>query len=413
MNTFDHVIIGGGILGLSIAYHLARDSRDRVLVLERNELASAASSRAAGLILQVTTKQNNTPLSKLTCDTIPLLEEVLGEAVGFHGVGSIRIAASPGCVAELETMETYALDRNVPFQNLSLEDVVDKAPWLSSVRPERATFFPTDGYVDPYTFSTAYGRAARQLGAEIRPRVAVKDLIIESNRVSGVRTSLGDISAGTVTNAAGAWASVISARAGFPLPMAPTRSHYWITVPNPDYGGDFPVTLLPDSRAYARSEVGGMLIGIQEKTSATFDARELPDDIDAFSPTQGEEHWDILAEAMADVSQFFPAIERAQFSSYISGLSAYTPDGAIVLGPIPGYENFFAAAGCCGNGISLSAGIGAAASALVRGDTPGYDLTPFAPGRFGLVDPFSRNFQLRCAAARASKSRYLSDTNTE
>lgn len=413
METFDHIVIGGGVLGLSIAYHLARDTRDNVLVLERNELASAASSRAAGLILQTTAKQTDTPLAKLTRDTIPLLEEVLGEPVGFHGVGSIRVAASPGRVAELEGMELAASNHRIPFQHLSYEDAREKAPWLNAMRPQRITYFPTDGYVDPYLFSTAYGQAARRLGAQIRPRVAVNDLIINSDRVRGVRTTSGDIFAGSVTDAAGAWASLISARAGFPLPMTPTRSHYWITAPNSDYGGDFPATLLPDARAYVRPETGGMLIGVQETNSATFDARELPDDIDTFSPTEGEEHWDVLAAAMEGVSKFFPAIPRAQFSSYISGLSTYTPDGTIVLGAIPACTNFFTASGCCGNGISLSAGIGAAVSALVRGDEPGFDVTPFAPDRFGIVDPFSREFRDRCAGARASKSRNPHDAKTE
>jgi sarcosine oxidase subunit beta len=404
METFDHIIIGGGVLGLSIAYHLARDGRENILVLERNELASAASSKAAGLILQATTKPHKTPLAKLTVDTIPLLEEELGESVGFHAVGSVRVAASAARVAELRGMEQDAAGHGIPFRHLSPEDLRDKVPWLNSSAAHRITFFPTDGYVEPYAISSAYGRVARILGAQIRPRTAVNDLIIISDRVAGVSTTSGDIFGGTVIDAAGAWASLISARAGFPLPMTPTRSHYWITAADTAYGGDFPVTLLPDSRAYMRPEVGAMLVGVQETNSATFDARELPDDINTFSPTRGEEHWDVIAEAMEDISPFFPRIEQARFAAYVSGLSSYTPDGAILLGAVPGTSGFFTAAGCCGSGIALSAGIGSAISALARGDEPVFDLTPLAPGRFGPVDPFSREFQDRCAAARASKS---------
>ena len=274
-------------------------------------------------------------------------------------------------------------------------------------------FFPTDGYIDPYMLSTAYGRAARRRRVQIRPRCAVNDLIIRSERVMGVRTTAGEIFAGSVTDTAGAWASLISARAGYPLPMTPTRSHYWITAPNTAYGGDFPATVLPDARAYFRPEVGGMVVGVQERNSATFDARELPDDISTFSPTQGNEHWDVLAEAMEEISVFFPAMPQALFASYVSGLSTYTPDGTILLGAVPGSSCFFTAAGCCGSGITLSAGIGSAISALVRGEEPELDLTPFSPGRFGQVDPFSREFRDRCAAARASKSRNLHDAVAE
>lgn len=404
METFDHIVIGGGVLGLSIACHLARDSRESVLVIERNELASAASSKAAGLILQATGKAPQTPLVKLTRDSMAQLEEDLGETIGFHDVGSLRIAASTAREAELLSMERDATVNGIPFQHLSHQDARDKVPWLNSSTAHRITLFPTDGYVDPYMLSTAYGRVARRSGAQIRTRTAVSDLILNSDRVTGVRTASGDVSGGSVIDAAGAWASLISARAGYPLPMAPTRSHYWITAADTSYGGDFPVTLLPDCRAYMRPETGAMVVGMQETNSATFDARQLPDDINTFSPTRGEEHWDIIAGAMEPISGFFPAIQQATFASYISGLSTYTPDGTILLGVVPGSSNFFTAAGCCGNGIALSAGIGSAISALARGDEPMFDITPFAPGRFGSLDPFSREFRDRCAAARAYKS---------
>lgn len=404
MENFDHVIIGGGVLGLSIAYHLARDGREKVLVLERNELASAASSKAAGLILQATAKPPKTPLAKLTVDTIPELEEELGESMGFHPVGSLRVAASAARTAELLDMERDAASHGIPFQRLSPNDLRHDVPWLDPSTAHRITFFPTDGYVDPYLLSTAYGHAARRLGAKIRPRTEAVDLLIDSDRVIGVRTGSEDFYGGTVIDAAGAWASVVSARAGYPLPLAPTRSHYWITAADPIFGGDFPVTLLPDARAYMRPEVGGVLVGVQEPRSVTFDARELPDDINTFSPTRGEEHWDVIADAVAGISAFFPGIGQARFASYVSGLSGYTPDGMILLGAVPGASGFFTASGCCGSGIALSAGVGSALSALVRGSEPEFDIAIFDPGRFGPVDPFSREFRDRCAAARASKS---------
>ncbi|MEM9472389.1 MAG: FAD-binding oxidoreductase [Pseudomonadota bacterium] len=406
METFDHIIIGGGVLGLSIAYHLIRDRQDSVLVLERNELASAASSKAAGLILQATAKPLNTALAKLTLDTIPVLESELDETVGLHAVGSLRVASSPARAAELRAMERDAAEHGNPGQLLSPEDLRRKAPWLDSSMARRITFFPSDGYVEPYSLSSAYGRAARKLGAQIRPRTAVTGLIVDSDRVQGVSTASGDVFGGTVIDAAGAWASLISAHAGYLLPMTPTRSHYWITATDPAYGSDFPITLLPDARAYMRPETGAMLIGVQEATSVTFDARELPDDINTFSATKGEEHWDVIADAMQDITTFFPTFAQAQFASYVSGLSGYTPDGHILLGAVPGTFGFFTAAGCCGNGIALSAGIGSALSALVRGEEPGFDVTGFAPDRFGSVDPFSPEFRERCAAARASKSQF-------
>ena len=190
--SFDHIIIGGGILGLSIAYHLARDSRDSVLVLERNELASAASSKAAGLILQATSKPSNTPLVKLTREIIPKLEEELGDAVGFHDVGSLRIAASESRVQELKSVEQNARANGIPFEHLSKVEVGIKAKWLDASSSHRYTFFPGDGYVDPYLLSQAYARAARQRGATMRTRTAVRDLVIQSGQVVTVRCTAGD-----------------------------------------------------------------------------------------------------------------------------------------------------------------------------------------------------------------------------
>ncbi|MGI9371466.1 MAG: NAD(P)/FAD-dependent oxidoreductase, partial [Hyphomicrobiales bacterium] len=130
MENFDHIIIGGGALGLSTAYHLARDNKERILVLERDELASAASSKAAGLILQTTTKPSTTPLVKLTVDTLALLEEELGDSIGFHAVGSLRVAVSTTREADLQDMEQDAAAHGIPFQNLSPKDLRHEVPWL-------------------------------------------------------------------------------------------------------------------------------------------------------------------------------------------------------------------------------------------------------------------------------------------
>ena len=403
MKNYDHIIIGGGILGLSIAYHLARDSRDSVVVLERNELASAASSRAAGLVLQVTTKPSQTAMAKQTCDTIQMLERALGDTVGFHAVGSIRIAGSPQRTDELLRMEQGARDNNIPYQTLNASEAAEKAPWLDVNNAQRITFFPTDGYVDPYRLSTSYGLAARKLGVDIKPRCEVQNLLIEANQVIGVQTENGNIFGNSVTDAAGAWAALISAHAGYLLPIAPTRSHYWISTPNANYGGDFPIVILPDARTYMRPEVDGMLIGVQEPHSVTFDARDLPGNIDSFSPTKGEEHWDVIAGAMEEIAAFFPEIKTAEFASYISGLSTYTPDGNLVLGAVPGVDNLFTATGCCGHGIALSAGVGTTMSGLLQGDTKPDDLEPYDPSRFGKINPFSPEFRDRCAKARAFK----------
>jgi len=405
METFDHVIVGGGIIGASVAYHLKRKKAGTVLLLERNELASAASSRAAGLVLQASAKPSKTPLAKSTTHILPVLEDEVGESVGYHRVGSVRVAASDERAAELDAMMADASRWDIPVESPSVVELKHLVPWLDTRTIVKAAFFPTDGYVDPYLLSMSYIKAARARGAVVRPYTAVHDVLVQGSEVVGVVSNAGQIACGTVIDACGAWAALFSQRLGFALPMAPVRSHHWITEPSGSYRRDHPVTVLPDVAAYTRPEVGGLVLGVQEPCSATFDARDLPDDPAAFSPTQGEEHWDILANAYAGLAQFFPAIDSARFSGYISGLSSYTPDGEVILGPVPGVSGFYAAAGDCGSGITLSAAIGSAIADLALEQEPVFDLAPFKPDRFGRVDPFDESFRRRCAMARASKSR--------
>lgn len=405
MERFDYVIIGGGVIGAAVAYHLARDAGGSVLLVERNDLASAATSRAAGLVLQSTSSTQKTPLVRLTCEAIRLLEDELDDAVGFHEVGSLRLAASVDTCAELEAIATDAQRHDIPLRWLDEVQARELVPWLDASAARKIAFMPGDGYVDPYRLAMAYVGASRLHGAEIRSRTAVADVLTERGRVIGVRTSAGQIACGCVIDAAGAWAAIVSQRAGYALPMAPVRSHYWITERGMGFGTDHPITVLPDASAYTRPETGGLLLGVQEPHSATFDARDLPDDPDAFSPTTGEDHWDILADGAQAVSRFCPEIMEYRFADYISGLSSYTPDGQPVLGPVPGIEGFLAAAGCCGSGVMLSAGIGAAVTDLALGRQPTFDITAFRPDRFGPVDPFSQEFRARCAKSRANKSR--------
>lgn len=404
METFDHIIVGGGVIGASIAYHLTCKSAEKVLLLERNDFASAASSRAAGLILQGSSKPANTPLAKLTVDTIPLLEDELGERMGYHQVGSLRITASDDRAAELDAIALDASERKIPVQWPSTAEISAMVPWMDTSIVKKAAFLPTDGYVDPYLLTMFYIKAARARGVVVRPRTEVKNVLVDKDEVVGVTTNDGRIACGSVIDACGAWAAVFSERVGFPLPMAPVRSHFWIADAAELYRNEHPITVLPDIAGYTRSDVGGLVLGLQEPHSATFDARELPDDPATFSPTKGEEHWDILADAYEDLMQFFPTIESAQFSSYVCGLSSYTPDGHIILGPVPSVSGFYAAAGTCGSGITLSAGIGDAITDLLLGRQPSIDIESFRPDRFGSIDPYCEPFRERCAAARALKS---------
>ncbi len=411
LKKFDHIIIGGGIIGASIAWQLTRRSNDSVLLLERNEIGSAASSLAAGLLLQVTSKAKNTALTRLTRETISLLEQELGTSMEFHEVGSIRIAETEKSEGILEALLGDAERNDISAERVNADTAEAMIPWLNASTAREMVYFPTDGYVDPYLFTMAYANAARQRGATIRPRTAVEKILQDNGRAIGVSAANETIYGANVIDAAGAWSAVLSAQAGYALPLAPVRSHYWIAEPDPAFGsgmagekaGQHPITILLDAATYTRPELGGLVIGVQESRSATFDARELPDDPATFSIAMGEDHWDALIDASTSIESLCPAIHEARFSSYLAGLSTYTPDGQLVLGEVPGIRGLYAASGCCGSGVMLSAGIGEAAASLLLGQDPPFDLSPYRPDRFGKIDPFGEEFRQLCAQSRSNK----------
>ena len=393
------------MIGASIAYHLSLTGSGSILVLERNAFATASSSKAAGLVLQASTKYSNFLLSKKTVEIIPFLEEEIGEPLEYHKVGSVRLASSDDRLGELNTMVKNAEIYGISAKFLKCSEMRALVPWLRTTDIKKAAFFPTDGYLDPYRLTWHYIKAAKKNGVTFIPASNVTGVVVEKNIVNAVVVNDEKIGCGTVVDACGVWSAIFASKIGLTVPMAPVRSHYWIAKPDKHYGEEHAITVMPDISAYTRPELGGLILGLQEKQSATFDARTLPEDLQMFSPTIGEDHWDLLAEAYDDISKFFPKLCRAQFSSYIDGLSSYTPDGEIILGRIPGISGFLVAGGDCGHGIALSAGIGQTISELISNGKPQIDISKFKPDRFGSVNPFGKQFREMCAKARSSKSR--------
>ncbi len=405
MQFYEHVIVGGGVIGASIAYHLSRAGSGSILVLERNNFATASSSKAAGLVLQASTKPSNFALAKKTVEIIPILEEETGQPLEYRQVGSVRLAASLDRLGELTTMVKIAATNDIPSEFLNRNEMQKLVPWLRTKNIKKAAFFPTDGYLDPYRLTWHYISAAKKNGVTFRPVCEVMDVVVEKNNVNAVLVRDEKIGCGTVIDACGVWSAIFSSKIGFPLPMAPVRSHYWIAKPDKIYGGEHAITVMPDISAYTRPELGGFILGLQEKRSVAFDARRLPKELQMFSPTTGEDHWNLLVEVFDDLSKFFPHLCSARFSSYVDGLSSYTPDGEIILGSIPEISGFFVAAGDCGHGIALSAGIGQTISELITTGKSQIDISKFKPDRFGTVNPFGQKFLEMCSRARSSKSR--------
>ena len=395
-------IVGGGMLGASIAWHLARAGHRDVAVFERNALATGATARSAGLVIRGHADETMLRLVQRTFDAIAELETELGETAGFHRVGSIRTAEAPEHLAALEILTNLVSDHGGTVEDIDSVEARRRAPWLDARSARRIVLLPDDGFVDAPTLATAYARAASARGASIRTNCGVESLVIRGGVVRGVVTTQGPVACRHVVLAAGAWAPVLAAQAGFGLATAPVRSHYWFTASDDRFPREHPVVVIPDARAYTRPELGAMLVAVREWQSRGYDARLLPPDIEGFALTD-EEDWDHLLAQADSLRRYYPALDEVPLVRHIAGLSTYTPDGKFLLGPAPGIEGLTVASGCCGSGVTASGGIGEAVANSILGREPAIDLKPFRVDRFGAFDPYEPGFLERCTAARSTK----------
>jgi 4-methylaminobutanoate oxidase (formaldehyde-forming) len=404
------VVIGGGIFGCAIAYYYTLNNPGKkIVVLERNELCNAATSRAAALMTIIRSKRSYIPLSLETYRIVAEMERQLGESLDMRTVGIMHVAASDAKVKDLEALMAIAEEFKQPTHYISNEEAHKMAPWLKTDEAIKIGFVPGEAYCDPYLLGTFFARCAKMQGADIRQDVEVKELIMEGNTAIGVTTAnaclpdrQGNIYADKVIVATGAWAPVLAAQAGIGLPMAPVRSQYWITEKADIFPVNSPMVLLPDAHAYARPEGGSLLFGIREANSLSASPKEIPSDIShfPFSPDRGTAD---LGEVIERLGRFFPAVYDIGLKYYIAGFSGYTPDGNLSMGVVSGVNNLLLATGCVGAGISIAGGVGLAFAEIAAGRPNPYDFSDFDIQRFGKIDPFSKEWLDKCAMARSKK----------
>jgi sarcosine oxidase, subunit beta len=341
---------------------------------------------------------------KETYQAIEEIEEITGDSLGMRRTGCLYAAVSPGFQVEIRKLAAVSSQAGLKVEWLDGNDAEPMLPWLKLPRGASLTFMPEDGYIDGYTLASGYIKAARLLGAEIREQTAVLSMQRMGDRITGVETTEGPISASTVIDAAGVWAGLLAYNTGIGLPMAPVRSHYWITASHHDFSPDQPFVILPDARAYARPQGNRLLFGFREPQGVSVDPRELPEQMSGYTFQKDPNGWESLLGGMPEFVKFFPQVEEIEISSYVRGLSNYTPDGRFVLGTLPGVEGFLAATGCAGAGIAMSGGIGRSVAELALGRPPFIDLAPHRIDRFGAtINPMDTVLLKQCADARSRK----------
>ena len=401
---YDVIIIGGGLLGCATAYQLAKRKAGKVLLLDANEIASQASSRAACLLTRARTKPALMEMVQETYDCIDEIERLLGESLELQQCGSVTISSSDASLKELEALEEAAVRFGIPNERIDRRRLKELLPWMEVSAVEEALYMPTDAFIDCALLCSGYARAARSLGAELRLNTKVKAIVAVGDKATGVELADGEkVPASVVVNAAGSWANLLMRPLGVGLPFTPVRSHFWITGTNPGrFPANHPFTVIPDARAFTRSDVGALIIGLRESECQAFNPDALTDKLEDFDFNKAAE-WEVLDECAPLLQRYLPDIETLGIAHYVAGPSCYVPDAKFIIGQVRPYEGLYAVAGCCGGGVAAGGGMGRLAAELILREEPFVDPSGFAPDRFGTVDPFSAEFQKRCADARSNK----------
>ncbi|MCL4765198.1 MAG: FAD-dependent oxidoreductase [Hyphomicrobiaceae bacterium] len=361
------VVIGGGIIGCSTAYHLAKLHKADVILLERDRLTSGSTWHAAGLVGQLRNSASITQLLRYSVRLYAGLEAETGLATGWRPSGCLRLARSPERMVEFKRQATTARSFGLEMHLLSPAEVALRWPLLETGDLAGASWLPSDGQANPSDIAQSLAKGARANRARVVEGAAVTGFDIRHGRVAGVRTSQGNIACEKVVNCAGQWARQLGALAGVSVPLQPMRHQYVVTEPVPGLPADLPTMRDPDRYTYFKEEVGGLAFGGYERNPKAW-LDEPPQD---FSFALLDDDWELFEQHLANALARVPALATTGIKRMIAGPESFTPDGNFILGEAPEVAGFFVGAGFNSFGIASAGGAGMAlAEWIVRGEQP-------------------------------------------
>ena len=384
MSTLPHsaeiVIIGGGIIGCSVAYHLAKLGKKDVLLIERDRLTSGSTWHAAGLVGQLRTSANITQLLKYSVELYDRLEAETGLATGWKRNGGLRLACNAARLTEIRRQATTAHSFGLKMHLLTPSEARDLWPVMDISDLVGAAFLPTDGQANPADIAMALAKGARMGGVRIVEQCAVTAVMQEHGRVTGLRTTLGDIKAEVVVNCAGQWARQLGALAGVCVPLVSMQHQYIVTDVIPGVPRNLPTLRDPDRLTYFKEELGGLVMGGYEPNPKSWAEGGVPED---FAFRLLDEDWDHFEPLMQQALARVPALAEAGIKQMVNGPESFTPDGNFILGESPELRRFYVGAGFNAFGIASAGGAGRALAEWIAGDEAPMDLWPVDIRRFG------------------------------
>ena len=379
------VIVGGGIVGCSLAYHLTLRGCSDVVLLERKQLTCGTTWHAAGLVGQLRATYNLTRLAQYTTNLYASLEQETGQATGFRQTGSIAIATHDARFEELKRGASMAKCFGLEVQTLNPAEIAELWPGVYTGDLVGGVYLPKDGRTNPIDTTQALAKGAKSRGAKIFENTAAEEIVVENGKAVGVRTTKGEIRADIVVNCAGMWAHELGAKAGTTVPLHAAEHFYIVTEPMEGLHSNMPVLRDPDGCAYFKEDAGKLLVGWFEPVAKpwgmkgipeTFCFDQLPDDLEHIEP--------LLTSAMHRT----PALAKTGINLFFNGPESFTPDDRYLLGETPEVRNLFVAAGFNSIGIQSAGGAGKVLADWILDGHPPMDLWDVDIRR---CMPFQRN----------------------
>ena len=373
------MVIGGGVGGCSILYHLARLGWTDVVLVEQYGLTHGSTWHSAGLVGQLRSTVSLTKMMQYSVGLYADLKDETGKDPGWHELGGLRLASSRARMEELQRQAGWAKSFGLPVELISAREAQELFPLMSTDGVEGALFLPQDGYLDPSQLTFALADGARLRGAEIEQRTRVTGITLRDGRVHEVVTDKGTIRTDVVINAGGMYAPQIARMVGVEVPIIPYAHEFLVTETFDPPLQPLPTLRDPDNLVYWRTEVGGLIMGGYERDPAPWALDGVPD---GFEAQLLPEDWERFDELLGNSIRRVPAMETAEAKKLFNGPEAFTPDGEFILGEsdVPG---FWVAAGFCAHGLAGAGGMGWQMAEWIVNGEPSLDIWHMDIRRFG------------------------------
>ena len=373
------VVIGGGIMGCSVLYHLTKENVTDAILLERHQLTSGTTWHSAAQVRALRSTQNLTDLIRYSVDLYSKLEEETGQMTGWMNTGSISIATNQDRLIHIKRQEALAHLFGVRAQSISAEESKERWPLMNIDDVIGAVWSPDDGRVGPSDLCAALAKGAKAGGAKIFENTNVTGILTENNKVVGVETTKGTVRCDAIVLSAGLWSRKLGSMAGVDVPAWPCEHFYLLTKEVPEIKGALPTLSDHDSHLYIRDETGGFLVGCFEPHARAIDPDNLGEDF-AFGLLK--EDWEHFEPMALNALHRIPLLETVEVKQLLNGPEAFTPDGTFMLGESAETQGFYLCCGLNSIGIAIGGGAGMALAKEIVNGYPPMDLHELNPKRY-------------------------------